>query len=80
MTKDYKRVKLPDGLVRAKIIVPGETKLQSSDYDAALEADFDAHRDEYREVIMYGVPVKVKVEVDHGQNFSFYVPKDKSSS
>lgn len=71
--KDYKRVKLPKGLVRARIVEnePG-TKKQSAEYDKLLEADYDAHRAEYREVIMYGVPVLVKVESDEGQEFRFY--------
>ena len=61
--KDYKRVQLPDGLERA-ITVHGTRQhpLRADEYDKALETDFDAHRAEYREVIMYGVPVKVKVK------------------
>ena len=80
MTKDYKRIRLPKGLVRAKIVsVPGK-HIESADYDKILEKDFEAHRAEYREVIMYGVPVKVKVEPDEGQDFRFYTPKDKTTT
>lgn len=71
--KSYKRVRLPKGLVRARIIP--EKNLSQESYDKALESDFDANRAEYREVLMYGVPVKVKVEKDDGQEFHFYRPK-----
>ena len=58
-----KRVWLPDGLERAEIVPKSKAKpIREEDYDKALEADFDAHRAEYREVIMYGVAVKVKVQ------------------
>lgn len=73
--KNYKRVKLPKGLVRAKIL--DHQGLRQEDYDKELDTDYDAHRAEYREVIMYGVPVKVKVEKDEGQDFKFYDPKPK---
>jgi hypothetical protein len=61
--KSYKRVQLPEGLERAEIV--HKTKdhpIREEAYDKVLEADFDAHRAEYREVIMYGVAVKVKVK------------------
>lgn len=62
--KDYKRVWLPEGLARAEIVPKSKAKpIREEDYDKALEADFDAHRAEYREVIMYGVAVKVKVKI-----------------
>lgn len=61
--KDYKRVWLPEGLARAEIVPKDKDHpVREEAYDKALEEDFDAHRAEYREVIMYGVPVKVKVK------------------
>ena len=58
-----KRVWLPNGLERAEIVPKyKDNPIRQEDYDKALEADFDAHRAEYREVIMYGVAVKVKVQ------------------
>lgn len=61
--KSYKRIWLPDGLERAEIVPKSRQKpVREEDYDKALEADFDAHRAEYREVLMHGVIVKVKVK------------------
>ena len=61
--KSYKRLQLPKGLKRAEI-VPKERESYNHefDYDHAIDADFDAHRAEYTYIIMYGVPVKVKVQ------------------
>ncbi len=61
--KIFKRVWLPEGLERAEII-PKDPKhpIRTEDYDKLLESDFDAHRAEYREVLMYDVPVKIKVK------------------
>ena len=57
-----KRVQLPKGLRRAEIVPKTKDHyLREFDYDHAIDADFDAHRAEYTEIIMYGVPVKVKV-------------------
>ena len=68
--KSYKRLQLPNGLKRAEIVPKDrESYNREFDYDNALEADFDAHRAEYTEIIMYGVPVKVKVEKDEGSEF-----------
>lgn len=61
--KNYKRVFLPEGLERAEIVHKDlNHPIRTEEYDQILESDFDAHRAEYREVIMYGVPVKVKVK------------------
>lgn len=61
--KDYKRVWLPEGLERAEVVPKSKDKpIREEVYDKILEEDFDAHRAEYREVIMYGVAVKVKVK------------------
>lgn len=61
--KNYKRVWLPEGLERAEIVPKSKDKpIREEAYDKILEEDFDAHRAEYREVIMYGVAVKVKVK------------------
>ena len=71
-----KRVQLPKGLKRAEIVPKTKDHyLREFDYDHAKDADFDAHRAEYTEIIMYGVPVKVKVEKDEG--LEFYDPKQK---
>ena len=65
-----KRVQLPKGLKRAEIVPKTKDHyLREFDYDHAIDADFDAHRAEYTEIIMYGVPVKVKVEKDEGLEF-----------
>ena len=57
------QVRLPKGLKRAEIVPKDrESYNREFDYDNALDADFDAHRAEYTEIIMYGVPVKVKVQ------------------
>ena len=57
------QVRLPKGLKRAEIVLKDrESYNREFDYDNALEADFDAHRAEYTEIIMYGIPVKVKVQ------------------
>ena len=65
-----KRVQLPKGLKRAEIVPKTKDHyLREFDYDHAIDADFDAHRAEYTEIIMYGVPVKVKVEKDEGSEF-----------
>jgi len=57
-----KRLWVPKGVARA-IIIPTtkEAPLSQTEYDQALEADYDAHRAEYVEVMLHGVPVKVKV-------------------
>ena len=61
--KSYKRLQLPKGLKRAEIVPKDrESYNREFDYDNALEADFDAHRAAYTEIIMYGVLVKVKVQ------------------
>lgn len=61
--KNYKRIWLPDGLKRAEIVPKSKDHpIREEAYDKALVEDFDAHRAEYREVIMYGVAVKVKVK------------------
>lgn len=71
-----KRVQLPKGLKRAEIVPKSKDHyVREFDYDHAIDADFDAHRAEYIEIIMYGVPVKVKVEKDEG--LEFYDPKQK---
>ena len=71
-----KRVQLPKGLKRAEIVPKSKDHyVREFDYDHAIDADFDAHRAEYTEIIMYGVPVKVKVEKDEG--LEFYDPKQK---
>jgi len=58
-----KRVQLPKGLKRAEIVPKSKDHyVREFDYDHAIDADFDAHRAEYTEIIMYGVPVKVKVQ------------------
>ena len=60
--KDYKRVQLPKDLKRVEAVPRERVKYHREfDYDHAIDADFDAHRAEYTEIIMYGVPVKVKV-------------------
>ncbi len=60
--KDYKTVRLPPGMKRAPIKEKHREKyIREFDYDKAIEEDFEAHRAEYIEVIMHGVPVKVKV-------------------
>ena len=59
---DGKRVFLPKGLKRAAVI--GKEKrdhLMEFEYDNALHQDFEENRAEYTEIIMHGVPVKVKV-------------------
>ena len=57
------QVRLPKGLKRAEIVPKTKDHyVREFDYDNALEADFDAHRAEYTEIIMHGVPVKVKVQ------------------
>lgn len=56
------QVRLPKGLKRAEIVPKSKDHyVREFDYDNAIDADFDAHRAEYIEIIMYGVPVKVKV-------------------
>ena len=73
---DGKRVFLPKGLKRATVI--GKEKrdhLMEFEYDKALHQDFEENRAEYTEIIMHGVPVKVKVEKDDGSEF--YEPKQK---
>ncbi len=63
--KDYSRVRLPKGLKRATIISSDREKYHREfDYDKAIDNDFDEHRAEYREILMYGVPVKVKVSTE----------------
>ena len=58
-----KRVQLPKGLKRAEIVPKSKDHyVREFDYDHAIDADFDAHRAEYTEIIMYGVPVKVKAQ------------------
>jgi hypothetical protein len=61
--KNYKRIRLPKGLERAEIVHKSRDRpIREEEYDKVLETDFDAHRAEYREVLMYGVAVKVKVK------------------
>ena len=61
--KNYKRIWLPEGVERAEIVPKSKAHpIREEQYDKALEQDFDAHRAEYREVLMYGVAVKVKVQ------------------
>ena len=73
-----KTVKLPKGLKRAEIVPKSKDHyVREFDYDHAIDADFDAHRAEYTEIIMYGVPVKVKVEKDDGSESKFCDPKLK---
>lgn len=70
------QVRLPKGLKRAEIVPKSKDHyVREFDYDHAIDADFDAHRAEYTEIIMYGVPVKVKVEKDEVSEF--YEPKQK---
>ena len=70
------KVRLPKGLKRAEIVPKSKDHyVREFDYDHAIDADFDAHRAEYTEINMYGVPVKVKVEKDEGSEF--YDPKQK---
>lgn len=60
--KSYKTVRLPKGLKRAESVPKSsEHYKREFDYDKALEADFEANRAAYIEVVMHGVPVKVKV-------------------
>ena len=74
--KDYKRVQLPKDLKRVEAVPRERVKYHREfDYDAALAQDFEENRASYVEVIMYGVPVKVKVEKDEGSEF--YDPKQK---
>ena len=73
-----KQVRLPKGLKRAEIIPKTKDHyVREFDYDHAIDADFDAHRAEYTEIIMYGVPVKVKVEKDERPEFKLCDPKLK---
>ena len=72
------QVRLPKGLKRAEIVPKSKDHyVREFDYDHAIDADFDAHRAEYTEIIMYGVPVKVKVEKDEGLEFELCDPKLK---
>lgn len=75
---DGKRVFLPKGLKRAAVI--GKEKrdhLMEFEYDKALHQDFEENRAEYTEIIMHGVPVKVKVEKDERPEFKLRDPKLK---
>lgn len=57
-----KNVRLPKGLARAAVILKTrKAPLSQAEYDKALEADYEAHRAEYTEVMIHGIPVKVKV-------------------
>ena len=70
------QVRLPKGLKRAEIVPKSKDHyVREFDYDHAIDADFDAHRAEYTEIIMYGVPVKVKVEKDEGLEFNEHKQK-----
>ena len=72
------QVRLPKGLKRAEIVPKSKDHyVREFVYDNAIDADFDAHRAEYTEIIMYGVPVKVKVEKDEGSESKFCDPKLK---
>ena len=65
--KNYKRIWLPEGVERAEIVPKSKDHpIREEQYDKALEQDFDSHRAEYREVLMYGVAVKVKVKSSKG--------------
>jgi len=55
-----KYVKLPKDLERAEIDAPKNIK--EFEYDRAVQDDFEAHREQYREVELHGVIVKVKVK------------------
>ena len=70
------QVRLPKGLKRAEIVPKSKDHyVREFDYDHAIDADFDAHRAEYTEIIMYGVPVKVKVKKDEGPEFNEHKQK-----
>ncbi len=59
---DGKRVFLPKGLKRVTVIDKDKgDHLMEFEYDKALHQDFEDCRAEYTEIIMHGVPVKVKV-------------------
>lgn len=59
---DGKRVFLPKGLKRVTVIDKEKRDhLMEFEYDKALHKDFEENRAEYIEIIMHGVPVKVKV-------------------
>lgn len=65
MKKDYKRVKLPTGKVRAKIVdLDKNHQLSQEEYDKIVQEDFESCRANYVTVFMYGVPVQVKVADD----------------
>ena len=55
-----KYVKLPKDLERATCDAPKHVK--EFEYDRALQDDFETRREQYREVELYGVMVKVKVQ------------------
>lgn len=57
-----KRIYLPKGVKRQPVLArSNEDRLAEFDYDKALQADFEENRAQYTEVMLYGVPVKVKV-------------------
>lgn len=55
-----KYVRLPKDLERAKIDAPDH--LHEFAYDKAVQEDFETNREQYREVELYGVMIKVKVK------------------
>lgn len=62
-TKERSRLWLPKGYKRAEIISKTrDDPIREHEYDTILEEDFNANRAQYREVIIHGVPVKVKVQ------------------
>lgn len=57
-----KNIRVPRGVARVDIV--SKTKkapMSQSEYDRAIEDDYEAHRAQYIEVMLHGVPVKVKV-------------------
>ena len=67
MKTNYKRIKLPKGKVRAKIVELDKSKpVSQEEYDKIVEEDFESCRANYVIVFMYNVPVYVKV-VDESQ-------------
>lgn len=63
MKTDYKRLKLPTGKVRVKIVgLDRHHQISQDEYDKMVQEDFESCRANYVTVFMYGVPVQVKVE------------------
>lgn len=55
-----KRINLPKDLERAEIEAP--KAIREFEYDRAVEADFNANRQQYREIELHGVKILVKVK------------------